>query len=143
MPSYDGVAMLHYNGYTPTQRNRAQAWLNKQWAADAFNRPCQCIACAQTEGRIDAHAEDYSEPFAQHKTDAFHLCFICHMMIHCRFGNAVAWLRYKRAIASGIRYAAFHGRNFPAFKAAFLMKEWPSPHHVSPAPERRVLDEIA
>lgn len=101
------------------------------------------MACGQTEGRIDAHAKDYSEPFAAGKTDAFHLCFTCHMMVHCRFANIFAWQRYKRAISSGIRYAAFRGRNFPAFKATFLMEEWPSPHHVSPEPERRVLDEIA
>jgi hypothetical protein len=131
-----------YNGFTPTQRNRAQAWLNKQWSAGAFNRPCRCVACGQTEGRIDAHAEDYSEPFAEHKTDAFHLCFICHMWVHCRFNNLFGWQRYKRAISSGIRYAA-RGQSFPAFKSAFLEEGWPEPAFVGPAPERRVLDEIA
>jgi hypothetical protein len=135
--------MLSYNGFTGTQRNRAQAWLNKQWAVGAFNRPCQCVACGQTEGLIDAHAEDYSEPFAEGKTDAFHLCFTCHMMVHCRFGNAFAWLRYKRAIGSGIRYAAFRCRSFPTFKSYFLINRWPSPDHVGTAPKRLVLEEIA
>ena len=134
--------MLPYKGFTGTQRNRAQAWLNKQWAAGAFNRPCRCVACGQEEGLIDAHAEDYSEPFEAGKIDAYHLCFTCHMMVHCRFANLFAWQRYERAISSGIQYAAFRGRNFPAFKSAFLGESWPSPIHVGTPPSRRVLDEI-
>lgn len=61
--------MNPYNGFTGDQRNRAQRWLNSQWAAGHFPRPAQCCACGQADGIIDAHAEDYSEPFRHGKTD--------------------------------------------------------------------------
>jgi hypothetical protein len=66
-----------------------------------------CCACGQDKGVIDAHAEDYSEPFAAGKTDEFHLCFTCHMILHCRFRNRSAWDRYRDAIRAG---GHFRGR---------------------------------
>jgi len=87
--------MNSYNGFTPNQRVKAQHWLNKQWANGALARPVQCCACGQTEGIIDAHAEDYSEPFLAGKTDQFHLCRKCHMQVHRRFANPQSWLKYK------------------------------------------------
>jgi hypothetical protein len=133
-----------YNGFTPAQRNKAQGWLNAQWSSGSLARPAECCACGQTGGVIHAHAEDYSEPFAAGKTDEYHLCYRCHMMVHCRFSGAFAWQRYKRAINSGVRYAALRG-GFPALKSQHLdaAPDWPEPEHVGPAPARRVLDEIA
>lgn len=32
---------------------------------------------------IDAHAEDYSEPFGDH-IDHYGLCYFCHLLLHCR-----------------------------------------------------------
>ena len=87
--------MNSYNGFTPSQRVKAQNWLNKQWANGTLARPAKCCACGQTEGLIDAHAEDYSEPFEAGKTDQFHLCRKCHMHVHRRFANPQSWLRYK------------------------------------------------
>jgi hypothetical protein len=43
-------------------------------------RPVKCCACGQEHGVIDAHAEDYSDPFAPGKTDQFPLCYRCHML---------------------------------------------------------------
>lgn len=121
--------MKSYNGYTPYQRNKAQAWLNKQWASFALAKPTQCCACGQNEGIIDAHAEDYSEPFQAGKTDAFHLCFRCHMMVHCRKHNLLGWKNYKEAIKSGITYAPFFRRDWDTFK--FQMDNGHPVHKVS------------
>lgn len=112
--------MNSYNGFTPAQRAKAQAWLNSQWNSGALARPCECHACGQTEGVIDAHAEDYSEPFAAGKTDEFHLCFICHMMVHCRYRNRQAWENYKNTVMDGGRYPAYKGRNWTAFAESML-----------------------
>jgi len=90
--------MNSYNGFTPSQRVKAQNWLNKQWASGALARPSKCCACGQTEGIIDAHAEDYSEPFEAGKTDKFHLCRKCHMQVHRRFANPQSWIRYKASV---------------------------------------------
>lgn len=137
--------MKAYNGFTPAQRMKAQRWLNAQWASGALVRPTVCCACGQPHGIIDAHAEDYSEPFRAGVTDAYHLCFRCHMMVHCRYRALFAWQRYKRAIATGIRYAGFKSRNFPVFASQHLDDDcsWPEPEFAGDPPMRRVLDEIA
>lgn len=134
--------MNAYNGFSPQQRNRAQAWLNAQWRDGALARPAVCCACGQEHGPIDAHAEDYSEPFAQGKTDEYHLCFLCHMMVHCRFRNRAAFDRYREAVVNGITFAPM-GRNFPAFARAFL-DDW-APRVARQGPPRTddVLGRIA
>lgn len=114
--------MKDYNGFTGAQRDRAQKWLNKQWASGSLLKPKICVACGQDHGPIDAHAEDYSEPFRAGVTDGFHLCFICHMMVHCRHRNPTAWTRYRHFVEIGGRARIVGGRNFPAFSALFLSK---------------------
>jgi hypothetical protein len=79
-----------YNGFFGAQRDRAQRWLNREWGAGRLVRPSECVACGQTEGVIQAHAEDYSEPFRAGVTDGFHLCVICHTMVHFRSKNPKA-----------------------------------------------------
>lgn len=109
--------MKHYNGFSPDVRNAAQAWLNREWRAGRLQRPTQCCACGQEHGVIDAHAEDYSEPFVAGKTDQYPLCYRCHMMVHCRFGNgARAWAVYRDNIRAGVMFAAFLTRNFNRFQ---------------------------
>ena len=112
--------MKDYNGFTGAQRDRAQRWLNVQWASGKLQRPMRCVACGQTEGVIDAHAEDYSEPFAAGKTDGFHLCFVCHMMVHCRHRNQSAWREYRQFVESGGQAKPFRGRDWPGFQKVFL-----------------------
>lgn len=112
--------MKSYNGFTAIQRNRAGAWLRAQWTSGKLARPSVCCACGQDQGTIDAHAEDYSQPFRVGVTDQYHLCFNCHMMVHCRFNNPFPWERYKGAVAAGLQFAPVFGRNFPAFSEKFL-----------------------
>ncbi|MGH9605552.1 MAG: hypothetical protein ACRD3N_07615 [Terracidiphilus sp.] len=139
--------MKPYNGFPPEQRERAQRWLRAEWASGRLVRPSKCCACGQDRGVIDAHAEDYSEPFAGGKTDKFHLCFICHMMVHCRFRNRAAWDRYRKQIAQGGHFAAAFVREFGRFKEEHL--DGPAGYDraiarfvAGPAPRHLVLDEI-
>jgi hypothetical protein len=132
-----------YNGFRGEQRGRAQSWLNAQWRSGALARPVACVACGQTAQPIDAHAEDYSEPFRKDVTDAFHLCFICHMMVHCRHRSEEAWLLYRQLVESGGRSIPVGGRNFPAFRQRFLTgKLAPVLFHWFDPPVRRALLEI-
>jgi hypothetical protein len=87
-----------YNGFSGRQRERAQRWLNKEWNTGRLARPSECVACGQTEGIIQAHAEDYSDPFRAGVTDGFHLCKRCHAMVHARFKNQKAWREYRAKI---------------------------------------------
>lgn len=112
--------MNHYNGFSPAQRNKAQAWLNKQWSTGLLARPISCHACTQDKGIIDAHAEDYSEPFTKGKTDQYHLCFRCHMAVHCRFRNPNAFARYKNEVYAGTVYEPFYTRDFFTFAKQHL-----------------------
>jgi hypothetical protein len=139
---------LHpYNNFSSAQRERAQRWLREQWSSGVLHRPCRCHACGQDRGIFDAHAEDYSEPFAAGKTDAHHLCFTCHMIVHYRFKKRAAWDRYRAAIAGGGHFAPVYRRSFGGFAAAHLDGEAGyaaalAKFVVGPPPARRVLDEI-
>lgn len=136
--------MKDYNGYSGAQRDKAQRWLNAQWAAGAFPRPSRCCACGQTHGIIDAHAEDYSEPFAHGKTDEYPLCFVCHMMVHCRFRHPAAWAAYRRHIGNGYLFQPFYTRNFPLFQKLYLGDTFPLESMLKGMiPGRRPLDGIA
>jgi hypothetical protein len=131
-----------YNGFSGRQRSRAQTWLNRQWKAGALARPMQCVACGQSMGIIDAHAEDYSEPFAAGKTDQYHLCFTCHMMVHCRFGNPEAWQYYKSVIRRGGRFAPSYERDIGGLCARHLKARRPVPDEQGKPPDRSILDDI-
>ena len=135
--------MKSYNGFNGEQRVRAQSWLNAQWSSGALARPVACIACGQTAQPIDAHAEDYSEPFRKGVTDAFHLCFICHMMVHSRHRSQQAWRAYRHMVETGGRAFPVGGRHFLVFQQKFLtgqivpaLFEWFDP------PQQQALSEI-
>ena len=146
--------MKDYNGFTGAQRAKAQAWLNAQWrkgpTGGGFARPSECCACGQTGGVIDAHAEDYSEPFTRAKLMRYPLCFICHMMVHCRFRAPAAWAWYREMIGDGLQFKPYAGRNFGQFTSDFLKlrREHAGiirlpPYVIRPMkPVRRVLDGI-
>jgi hypothetical protein len=128
-----------YNGFSPQQRYRALDWLKGEYRAGRRHRPTVCDACGQTEGIIEAHSEDYSEPFGDH-IGAFGLCYRCHMMIHCRFRSRAAWDTYRQAVREGKRFQAMHSRNFPEFSKQLRGGE--VAFEVGASPERLVLDEI-
>jgi hypothetical protein len=132
-----------YNGFSPAQRNRAQAWLRQQWAAGR-PRPRVCCACGQDRGVIDAHAEDYTEPFGDH-IDRYPLCYRCHMMVHCRFRCSEAWDAYRRAIRAGAGYEPIYTRSFGIVAAqldgAVVAVTWHEPPKWCPLDEIHVAGE--
>lgn len=92
--------MKSYNGFEPEQRERALAWLKREYAAGRRTRPRICTPCGQTRGIIQHHSEDYSEPFGDH-IGAFELCWLCHQMIHSRHRNPQGWDVYREVIRAG------------------------------------------
>ncbi len=133
--------MKSYNGFEPAQRYRALGWLRRQYAAGTRTEPTVCDACGQQHGILERHSEDYSEPFGDH-IGAYGLCYVCHMMVHCRFNSPQAWQDYKSAVNNGVTFPASHGRNFMVITGLYLARKFPMPQQQGPAPERRVLDEI-
>jgi hypothetical protein len=141
-PKSSQLKMRAYNGFSGKQRSRAQGWLNRQWKSGALARPIRCVACGQGKGIIDAHAEDYSEPFAAGKTDQYHLCFTCHMMVHWRFRSPEDWLYYQSVIRCGGRYAPAHKRDIGGFRARHTSGKRPMSDEQGRPPKTFVLDEI-
>lgn len=97
------MGLAWYNGFDPALRQRSWDWLKELLAEKRIPLAMECQACGQTDGAIDYHAEDYSEPFGAHIYE-FQFCFRCHMMIHCRFRQKQGWIEYRDAIRSGARF---------------------------------------
>lgn len=113
--------MNSYNGFPASQRNAAQAWLNQEWNSGRLARPTQCCSCGQRQGILHAHAEDYSLPFCAGKTDQYHLCYACHMMVHCRFGRGeAAFFRYVTLLSQGLMVKPFLTPDWQKFKIQML-----------------------
>jgi len=113
--------MNSYNGFSGEQRERALAWFKAEKRAGRRDDPVRCDACGQGLGLMQAHSEDYSEPFGDH-IGRFGLCYACHMMIHCRFRNPAAWESYCYAVVDlgGMLQAPFHANDFQRFTTRML-----------------------
>lgn len=93
------MAKTSYNGFDAEQRTRADAWYNQQKADGAIVVAAMCCTCSSRD-RVNGHTEDYSEPFGAH-IGAFDLCWICHMMVHCRHRNPRRWAQYINVLEAG------------------------------------------
>ena len=115
--------MNSYNGFLPKQRMAALKWFKGQISIGARQAvPSSCDICKQDKGHLEFHSENYSSPFGDH-IGQLGLCYICHMMLHCRFKSSAKWELYKTNLKGQIRYKAFTGRNWMAFKSQFLNGE--------------------
>jgi hypothetical protein len=92
-------AVKDYKGFRPRPAY-ARASVAAEYAAGRRQRPVVCEACGKDHGMIEAHSEDYREPFGPH-IGAYSLCRGCHVMVHRRFRNPSAW----RSRPSGPRTA--------------------------------------
>lgn len=135
--------MNSYNGFSGAQRMRGFNWLKGEIAARRRNaRPTMCDACGQTAGHLEWHSEDYSEPFGPH-IGAYGLCFVCHMMLHCRSKSPDKWQTYRQFVREGATYPPLTGRDWHTFRARYLVADTlPEPATWRDPPARHVLDEI-
>src|SRR5713101_2248752 len=112
---------------------RALRWLKLEYAARRRHPPTTCDGCGQIEGVIEAHSEDYSQPFGDH-IGRFGFCYRCHMMLHNRLRVPEAWERYKAEIAAGVVFKPFFVRNWYGFRAQHLILRAGHLHSASPGP---------
>jgi hypothetical protein len=115
--------------------------VKREYAAGRRAKPVVCDGCQQDQGIIAAHSENYSKPHGDH-IGQYGLCFVCHMMVHTRFGRPDVWQAYRDAVRAGAIFKPFHGRAFPAFAGTFLRASLPEPvpHRVATGPT--LLDQI-
>lgn len=131
--------MNSYNGFTPAQRVAALKWLNREYAAGRRTRPTRCDACGQTNGLLQAHSEDYSAPFGANIGE-HGLCYMCHMMIHCRFSAKRVWEDYRTRVRSGWRVKGQAKANWPLVQAA--LKGAVMPWERTETPGNGLLDRL-
>lgn len=89
------------------------------------------------------HSEDYSEPFGDNIGE-FGLCYLCHMMIHCRFYNRLAWAAYRDTIRSGKVFPPLS--DFMDVKRIYLSQpptSWPSARAVRESVDVTWLDTLS
>jgi hypothetical protein len=112
--------MKSYNGFTPKQRMDAFNWLKKEMQLGSRSKkPEKCDACGQMAGSLMWHSEDYSAPYGAHIGE-YGLCYICHMMIHCRFRNKSRWKEYMGNVRRGFKYYHYNFNDWNSFKKEFL-----------------------
>ena len=68
--------------------------------------------------RVRPVPPDYDRPLAY-----VGLCYVCHMMLHCRFRAPESWQRYCEAIAGGVRFGPVRSRDFSFIKALLSGKD--------------------
>ncbi len=123
--------MNSYNGFTPKQRMQALYWLKRQVSHGLRTQPTRCDVCGQTVGIIEPHSEDYSAPHGPH-TGRWGLCYLCHMILHCRHRAPAAFEHYRNVVESGGRFPAYTSRNWRAFCAQYLDGKKPPEPILSP-----------
>jgi len=106
--------MRPYNGFTTAERQKAVDWLE----AKGLPKPKRCQCCLQTSGPISRHTEDYSEPYDDNIGE-YAVCYICHMMIHCRQHSPEKWEEYKTLVQQGFTWEHY-GSSWPRFRKRFL-----------------------
>ena len=116
--------MNSYNGYEPKERYAALAWLKKEWAKGTRKKtPDCCDICGQTEGNLAYHSEDYSYPYGDH-IGQFGLCYICHMMLHCRYKSPDVMATYVKALELKLQFDPIYGNGWEEFRRDCLVDKF-------------------
>lgn len=68
----------------------------------------KCNRCGQTEGIIQYHNHDYSDPIKFLES----LCWRCHMIHHSVYRSPINCARYWEEICQGKMYPAVHKHDF-------------------------------
>lgn len=104
--------MRDYKGWTHAQRMASLYKTKKAIAQGIIPPPTVCNRCGQTEGLIDYHNHDYSDPIIFLEP----LCYRCHMVLHCEYRAPEICMKYWTEIDSGKRWPPIYTRNFAVIR---------------------------
>ena len=105
--------MKAWNGWTDKERDTIAYQTRKAIRAGLIPaKPSRCDRCGQTEGVLEWHNDNYSDPVKFLKG----LCFRCHTVLHCEHLNPQSAKDYWDEIASGKQYPPVLSRNLGAVR---------------------------
>ena len=103
--------MVTWQGWTDKQRNASARQTREAIKAGKIAaKPSECKFCGQTEGILEWHNPDYSDPVKYLQG----LCYRCHMVLHCEHLNPQSAKEYWDEIRRGKRYTPLITRNIGA-----------------------------
>jgi len=70
--------------------------------------PSKCELCDQTEGIIQYHNDDYSDPIKYLRQ----FCWRCHMMYHSKYRAPESYRKYFAEVKAGKRYPPVYRHDF-------------------------------
>lgn len=130
-----------YNCFSPAEREASIRW-ERELLRNGWKRPTQCIACGQNQGIVDAHLEDYSQPFEQSRQ--IPLCYRCHIFVcHLRHRYPRQTADYRSRVRAGYRAPALFTRSFGRLISDHVTRPDLVRWRFTGVPLRFVLDEIA
>jgi hypothetical protein len=95
--------MATWKGWTAKDRNASAIKSKKAITDGIIPPPTKCNRCGQTEGVIEYHNADYSDPIKYLEQ----LCKHCHLNLHMEERNPAAARRYWEWISQGNRRLPF------------------------------------
>ena len=104
--------MQSYKGWTPAERYESLKKTKQAIRDGIIPKAHTCNRCGQTEGIIQYHNEDYSDPIKYLEM----LCWRCHMIHHSTRRNPGAVKAYFEEVASGKRYPPVYKHDFNILK---------------------------
>ena len=94
--------MNSYNAFSGRER---EAKLRAQHARERLGFPCHptgpCAICGDPDAKLEAHDEDYSQPYIWEPPAQYALCHMCHSRLHARFHNPGLWEAHKAHVRRG------------------------------------------
>jgi hypothetical protein len=117
------MAKNPYNGFPPDVRSAGGRWYRSMREANRLLVRHRCVCCWSAD-RVNGHSEDYSTPHGPH-IGAFDLCWLCHMMIHCRFRNPKRFDEYVDTVELNRLRWRCNGMVFEDFVRDFLATALP------------------
>jgi hypothetical protein len=121
----EGVVMVTWNGWTDKERNTSARKTNRAIKDGIIPaKPSKCNRCGQTEGVLEWHNDDYSDPIKYLEG----LCYRCHMVLHCEHLNPQSAKEYWDEVGKGKRYPPSVTKNIGAVMSEhrFRQKRQPS-----------------
>lgn len=82
-----------YNGWSPAQRNGANAAIRAAIVRGDLTVPDKCSVCQRVPNRpLQWHSERYDVP------DAYPICRSCHIRVHARFRHPDNWNAFIKSL---------------------------------------------